>query len=125
MKDLRELDRFRARAFVGEDAWNRNSPDIASVSGAFHLKLFKEGDALAVIASSGDGWDHVSVSCKARCPTWAEMDTIKRMFFKPDEVAMQLHVAEADHISIHPYTLHLWRPHGTKRAIPLPPKEFI
>jgi hypothetical protein len=41
------------------------------------------------------------------------------MFFKADEVAMELHVADAKHISHHPFCLHLWRPQ--KAEIPLPP----
>ena len=123
MKDLRDLDRWRIKNSHAAD--ERNHPEIAKVSGAFSFKLSADGDSFVVVASAGDGWDHVSVSCPYRCPTWAEMDTIKRFFFKPDEVAMQLHVAETDHISVHPYTLHLWRPHGTKRAIPLRPKELV
>jgi hypothetical protein len=73
---------------------------------------------LRVIASHGMGWDHVSVSLPNRCPTWEEMSFIKHLFFKPDEVVMQLHVAQAAHINVHNYCLHLWRPHNA--AIPLP-----
>lgn len=78
---------------------------------------------LAVIASWADGWDHVSVSLPDRCPTWSEMDAVKRRFFLPHEVVMQIHPAEVDHMSIHPYCLHLWRPHDA--AIPLPPKWMV
>jgi hypothetical protein len=73
---------------------------------------------LRVIASHGMGWDHVSVSLGHRCPTWEEMSFIKRLFFLPDEVVMQLHVAESSHINIHPHCLHLWRPQHAE--IPLP-----
>ena len=78
---------------------------------------------LTIIASWGMGWDHVSVSLPDRCPTWDEMERVKRAFFQPWEVAMQLHVASADHINCHPYCLHLWRPHGAE--IPLPPKAMV
>jgi hypothetical protein len=117
MRKLSELDRWRVK---GEHPW-----EAGDLGGAFHFKLSDDGPGFVVVASNGDGWDHVSVSTKDRCPTWEEMDRIKRLFFRPDEVAMQLHVAEADHISRHPYTLHLWRPHGTKRAIPLPPPIMV
>ena len=83
----------------------------------------KGGAKLNVIASSGEGWDHVSVSLPHRCPTWDEMETVKRLFFKPDETAMQLHVPVAAHISVHTYCLHLWRPHDV--AIPLPPAVLV
>lgn len=65
---------------------------------------------LFVIASDGDGWDHVSVSRVDKTPSWEEMCFIKGIFFKDDEVAMQLHPAKKDYINQHPYCLHLWRP---------------
>jgi hypothetical protein len=83
------------------------------------------GKELAILASSGDGWDHVSVSLEKRAPRWIEMDWVKHLFFNDDEVVMQLHVAKKDHINIHPNCLHLWRPHKSAGVIPLPPKEFV
>jgi hypothetical protein len=44
---------------------------------------------MAVIASYGLEWDHVSVSRKNRVPNWAEMEHVKRLFFADDEVAVQ------------------------------------
>jgi hypothetical protein len=38
------------------------------------------------------------------------MEFVKRIFFADDETAMQLHVPLAEHISHHPYCLHIWRP---------------
>jgi hypothetical protein len=78
---------------------------------------------LHVVAGCGNGWDHVSVSTRARCPVWHEMEQIKRLFFEEHETAFQLHVAVKNHISIHPYTLHLWRPHD--HPIPLPPHYMV
>lgn len=88
-------------------------------NGVFNIASPVDGANLRVIASDGGGWDHVSVSRRNRCPNWAEMDFIKRVFLMPDEVAMQLHVAESDHLSLHPYCLHIWRPNDG-RSIPLP-----
>ena len=68
-------------------------------------------------------WDHVSVSLEKRPPTWYEMEQIKRLFFRSDETAMQLHVPPSQHINIHPNCLHLWSPHG--RRIPLPPSWMV
>lgn len=78
---------------------------------------------MKVLASSGEGWDHVSVSRQNRCPNWMEMDHVKRLFFAEDETAMQLHVPSSDHISVHPYCLHLWRPHNVE--IPRPPAFMV
>lgn len=120
MRNLRLLNRFRdvaaATAFYG---WAGDE-----TCGVFTVPSPIDGAGLRVIASSGEGWDHVSVSRKNRCPNWPEMDHIKRLFFCDDEVAMQLHVATKDHISFHPHCLHIWRPNdGT--VIPLPPAEFV
>lgn len=78
---------------------------------------------LRVIAAAGEGWDHVSVSTIARCPTWEEMEYIKRMFFEEHETAMQLHVPPCDHVNCHPFVLHLWRPHDVQ--IPRPPSIMV
>jgi len=84
----------------------------------------KARTVLRVVASSDFGWDHVSVSTdKRRCPTWEEMSYIRGKFFAPEEVCMELHVAAKDHISIHDWTLHLWRPQHDK--IPLPPHWMV
>lgn len=117
MKNLHELDRWRIsmRAIYGTDG-NANE-------GAFHVPCPATGRVLQIIASNGGGWDHVSVSLPTRCPNWQEMDFIKRAFFKDEECAMQLHVPAADHISVHPYCLHLWRPHLCE--IPRPPAEYV
>lgn len=76
-----------------------------------------------IIASWGEGWDHISVSTQHRIPTWEEMCKIKALFFEPEEVVMQLHPAEANYINFHPHCLHLWRPQN--EAIPTPPLEFV
>ena len=91
--------------------------------GAFLTRSPIDNRVLRIIASNGLGWDHVSISRKDRVPNWEEMEFIKRLFFKDDEVAMQLHVPPADHINCHPNCLHLWRPH--EEPIPLPPGWMV
>lgn len=92
-------------------------------SGAFVIPNPTTGVVLRVVASVGAGWDHVSVSRPDRCPSWDEMELVKRTFFLPHEAAMQLHVPVTEHINHHPYCLHLWRPHG--REIPRPPGWMV
>lgn len=65
-------------------------------------------------------WDHLSVSCRNRCPNWQEMEFVKHIFFKEDEYAMQLHVPVANHINLHPFVLHIWRPLNAVIPIPNP-----
>jgi len=83
------------------------------------------GRRLQVIASWGDGWDHVSVTRVSdnRPPFWADMAWIKDLFFLPDEVAMQLHPASKNYVNNHPGCLHIWRPHD--QDIPLPPTIMV
>jgi hypothetical protein len=94
-----------------------------STAGAFVMASSDDNGMLRIIASAGNGWDHVSISREDRTPTWSEMEQVKRSFFKDDEVAMQLHVTPTSHINVHPYCLHLWRPHKT--TIPLPPAIMV
>lgn len=124
MRDLREIDKHRIemtadmlRAMKCTDDYDR------SRNGCFVFT--SGGEELHVIAASGMGWDHVSVSTATRCPTWAEMELVARIFFKDNEVAMQLHVPRADHINNHPFVLHWWRPLSKLKKIPLPPKVFV
>ena len=116
MRNLRLLDQYRC-----------TDPEIVAyfgsagddTSGAFLVPSPIDGGDLKVLASSGDGWDHVSVSRSNRCPNWPEMEHIRRLFFTNDETVMQLHVPAADHINVHPHCLHLWRPQRVE--IPRPP----
>lgn len=78
---------------------------------------------LAVVMSDGEGWDHVSVSTMDRCPTWWEMEWIKRALWDPRDTVMQLHVPVADHKNHHEYCLHMWRPQLVK--IPRPPSNMV
>ncbi|MBW1812170.1 MAG: hypothetical protein JRJ39_00480 [Deltaproteobacteria bacterium] len=78
---------------------------------------------LLVICGCGEGWDHVSVSLKHRCPKWEEMCFIKNLFFKSDELAIQFHPPEKDYINVGKTVLHLWRPWD--QEVQLPPKWML
>lgn len=107
MRSLYALNAYRVKGRKVIEAFGTEGDDKG---GMFIVPV--EGVELRVIASSDAGWDHVSVAPlnEARCPTWGEMDAIKRLFFLRDETAMQLHVPELEHINDHPYCLHMWRP---------------
>lgn len=111
MRPLAELVKIKRLLLLGEDggSWSMRSP--------------ADDRELHIIASWGMGWDHVSVSRRARTPSWREMEHVKRLFFRDDETAMQLHVPPSDHISIHPNCLHLWRPQDVE--IPRPPGMMV
>jgi len=121
VQDLTRLNHLRDRQF--ERSMYGCEGDGGN--GVFRVRFVKPGVnvMLAVIASDGDDWDHVSVSHKARCPKWDEMEYVKRLFFRDDEIAMQLHVPPLDHINYCNNCLHLWRPQN--HEIPRPPGIMV
>lgn len=120
MRNLRLLDACR---ITGPAVVSIYGSEGDETCGAFRVPSPTDGATMVVIASSEGGWDHVSVSRRNRCPNWAEMEHVKRLFFREDETAMQLHVPPGDHINCHPYCLHLWRPQNAE--IPRPPAIFV
>lgn len=106
-----EQYRIRSGAYGTTEANGNN--------GAFVVPLKANKQQVHVIASDEGGWEHVSVSRRDRCPTWAEMCEVKDLFFGEDEWVMQYHPARSDYVNDHPFCLHLWRPTG--EAIPKPP----
>jgi hypothetical protein len=111
MKDLSDNHKYRVRhPTMG---WGDHE------GGYFEIPEKK----LRIIASNGGGWDHVSVSLVDRCPTWDEMEFVKRLFFKDDEVAVEIHPALKNYRSAMPYCLHLFRPQ--KVELPLPPTWMV
>lgn len=112
-----EAESYRIQIAIGKSKYGDDY--------GFFIIPFRSNN-LKVMVSAGDeqnGWDHVSISLANRCPNWEEMEFIKHMFFADDEWAMQLHAPSADHISVHPYCLHIWRP--LKEIIPTPPTWMI
>lgn len=110
---LQTLDKLGGEVLQG----GRDEEHPGSWGIAAHL------DDMMMIIGCGEGWDHVSVSLPYRVPVYEEMKAIKRMCFRDDEWAMELHAPPSEHISVHPYVLHLWRPHDTQ--IPIPPEIMI
>lgn len=101
-----------------------NGAFIIPMSGGVRLRVVcSDGSGWSESGLPGDPWEHVSVSCADRCPTWLEMDYVKRIFWKDDELVLQYHMPRAEHINIHDFVLHLWRPVGV--TIPRPPKECV
>lgn len=101
------------------------SEDEDGNNGFFILpaSLAKRRPQIAVQASDGGGWEHVSVSTATRCPTWTEMCAIKDMFWDQEDCVIQFHPAKSQYVNMHPYCLHLWRP--TEAVLPIPPAIFV
>jgi hypothetical protein len=85
--------------------------------------FFVWGSLRIISGGSGQRWEHVSVSCEDRCPTWEEMARVKTLFWGEDETVLQLHPRRADYVNDMPFCLHLWKQRG--RNHPLPPQDLI
>lgn len=122
MRNLRELEQFRRLD------WELKAHGIVGDHGNGAFVIPGEPD-INVIASNGDNWDHLSVTITPaldvahRCPTWEEMETVRKLFTKPNEVWVQFGVPSREHISFHPYCLHWWRHHT--REVRLPPSYMV
>lgn len=92
-----------------KDGWDSEPGDNF---GTFQIppSLVTKRPALLCIASSGGGWEQVSVSTPTRCPTWQEMCFVKSLFWNDEDCVMQLHPPQSEWVNNHPYCLHLWRP---------------
>ena len=87
----------------------------------------RAGRTLHVIAASGEGWEHVSVSCtKGRrrnlTPKWSEMCAIKALFWGDEDCVVQYHPPKSQHVN-QAEALHLWRPTGG--GLPRPPSILV
>ncbi len=92
-------------------------------NGAFRIPMLSGKESVNVIASDGEGWEHVSVSTPNRCPTWEEMCRVKALFWDDEDCVIQYHPPKTEYVNNHPYCLHMWRP--TRAAVPMPPKWMV
>ena len=115
----------------------RNGPMASApaygMNGFFLVK--RKGERLKIMVSdgsegdweeagfTGEPWEHVSVSLQHRCPSWNEMEYVKRLFWEPWETVMQIHPSLPEYVDCCSTCLHLWKPTRTK--IPTPPRETL
>ena len=102
--------RIRKGAFATTDADGNN--------GAFIIPSAPGRFQLTIIASDGEGWEHVSVSTPLRCPTWDEMCLVKALFWDDEDCVVQFHPTKSEYVNQHPYCLHLWRKIGAEFETP-------
>lgn len=103
------------------------SGDAAGNNGAFQIPCkvsFKQAK-LNVIASDGEGWEHISISVNGenRTPTWDECCYIKDLFWDDTDAVVQYHPPKSNYVNNHPDCLHLWRP--TDMMLPLPEDYLV
>jgi len=88
---------------------------------------------LYIIASDGDGWEHVSMHVedfgflptKERIPYWDEMEFVKELFWDEDDTVVQFHPAKSNYVNVNPNVLHLWRPCDGWDELQMPPLYMV
>lgn len=102
--------------FMGSDERNGNN-------GVFFIPSCPGRPPFKVIASDGEGWEHVSVSLPDRLPTWDEMCALKDIFWDADDCVVQYHPPRVDYVNNHSRCLHMWRPLDAE--LPRPPSWMV
>lgn len=120
MIDLNQLNRYR---IVDERVSDHYGSLGDGEAGCFSVPSAIDLRPMLVIASVSEAWDHVSVSRENRAPNQIELDQVFRLFFRPNEEAVQYFVPVPEHVNIHEHCLHLWRPRHF--PLPKPPREFV
>ncbi len=87
--------------------------------------FFVVGNTTVMSAGLGsDGeWEHVSVACHGRDPSWLEMERIKQLFWGDEETVLQFHPKKSEYVNVHKHCLHLWRLFNIDHQ--LPPRILI
>ena len=64
-----------------------------------------------VIFDNNDGIEHVSISPKSTniIPNWYELVELKRIFWRPDEEAIQWIPKDSGYVNVMKNCLHLWK----------------
>lgn len=79
----------------------------------------RDGYEIRCQASSGMGWEHVSVSInRSRTPSWEQMCIVKDLFWDKEDTVIQYHPPESKYVNCHPFVLHLWRPLDFEIPVP-------
>lgn len=114
---------MRKRLTRKNDAMRRVHPTLGASPALSLYGYFELGELRIISSGAGDKWEHVSVSCADRCPTWDEMCRVKAVFWGEDETVLQFHPRDAEYINHHPFCLHLWKEAGKNHR--LPPSSLV
>ena len=114
------LEKFRIKDNPGINAFYVPQKE-GDIEGFFEIQYGNK--RLVVICGVGEGWDHVSVSLRHRCPTWEEINWIKNLFFEKYETVIQIHPPLDQYVNVGRYVLHLWRPWDQETK--LPPRHML
>jgi hypothetical protein len=69
------------------------------------------------------GWEHASCGTNTKTPSWDIMCRIKDIFWRKDECCVQYHPKEEDYVTMHEFTLHIWK--QVDKEFPTPPVLMV
>lgn len=76
---------------------------------AVEVKLRHGAKGSVFVGYNEDGFDHVSFSpFSGKTPSWDEMCEIKDIFWRDEEVAVEVHPPKSQYVNIKDNCLHLW-----------------
>lgn len=116
MKNLNKLNKFRIANVLNQKLGNLHFGD--DKNGHFMIAYQNTNVKFFVIATNHNGWDHISVSLKNRCPNWIEMCFVKDLFFDEDEVVIQIHPKKGNYVNLAKSCLHLWKDQNNEFGLP-------
>ena len=108
---------MRSEPNIRVEHLRRVHPTLGQSDPGVNWGYFEVGP-LRIISSGADLWEHVSVSCKDRCPTWEEMAKVKELFWGDKETVLQFHPRKDKYRNVHPYCLHLWKRRDENHELP-------
>jgi len=118
-----EKGRLRTGLMKSDSSYGMNGFFMLSRKGSVLAVMVSDGKDWEKGGMTGEPWEHVSVSLQHRCPSWNEMEYVKRLFWEPWETVMQIHPSLPEYVDCCATCLHLWKPMRTK--IPTPPRETL
>jgi len=114
---------MRDRATAELEECRRVHPTLGESPEGATWGYFELGPLRIISGGSDERWEHVSVSCHDRTPSWEEMSLVKALFWSDDETVLQFHPKRSEYVNQMPHCLHLWK--QRKKNHVLPPGELI
>ncbi len=114
---------MRSKIESNLNEFRQTHPVLGSSQPGSNRGYFEIGALRITSGGSGDKWEHVSVSCADRTPTWEEMNKVKDLFWSAGETVLQFHPRREGYVNTMEYCLHLWKQRGKDH--PLPPQKLI